>query len=73
MQPDIRTLGLFAVLDSELVLVHGKVAEPVQGSRRSVGNNTLGCLTFPRLHLGGELEPSGAQLKVGEYNDEIGE
>ena len=62
MQPDIRTLGLLAVLDSELVLVRGKVAEPVQGSRRPVGDNTLGCLTFPRLHLGGELQPSrGAQ------------
>jgi hypothetical protein len=54
---DVRTAGLTALRERELVSVGGEVPQGVDRRRRPVGDDTLLGCPLPRREVGSELEP----------------
>jgi hypothetical protein len=61
---DVRTAGLTALRERELVSVGGEVPEGVDRRRRPVRDDTLIGCTLPRREVGSELEPGCPQVQV---------
>jgi hypothetical protein len=61
---DVRTAGLTALRECELVSVSGEVPQGVDRRRRPVRDDTLIGCTLPRREFGSELEPGRPQVQV---------
>src|SRR5579872_1748603 len=62
VQPHIGPAGLTSLRNREVMLIGGKVADPVEGGCRSVRDDSISDCAFPSRHLGGELQPSGTKI-----------
>ena len=61
---DVRAAGSACARHGELVSVGREMAQPIDGRRRPMGDDTLIGRPVPCRNVGSKLEPGGSQVKV---------
>lgn len=64
VQPYIWPAGLTSLRNGEVVLIGGKVADPVEGGCRSVRDDSITDRAFPSWNFWSELQPGSAESQM---------